>query len=104
MRMMTIRNCLHALGQEVDIMCEFGTGEISWTDLEKFSGQAIDAVNYLDEVAVDFHRTMLKQFDFFVDMQASDAWAHMGPDERRRAQEVMGEMRDVYDFFFYGEK
>jgi hypothetical protein len=47
---------------------------------------------------------MVKQFDFFVDMQASDAWAHMNPAERRKAQEVMGEMRDVYDFFFYGEK
>lgn len=104
MRMMTIRNVLQALGEEVDTMVEYGTGSVSWTDLEKFSGQAIDAVNFLDEVVTDFNATMMKQFDFFVDMQASDAWAHMTPAERRKAQEVMGEMRDVYDFFFHGEK
>lgn len=104
MRMMTIRNVLHALGQEVDTMVECGTGEVSWTDLAKFSGQAIDSVNFLDEVVPDFNKTMMEHFDFFVDLQASDAWVHMAPEERRRAQEVMGEMRDVYDFFFYGEK
>jgi len=104
MRMMTIRNVLQALGQEVDTMVEFGTGEVSWTDLEKFSGQAIDSVNFLDEVVLDFNKTMMEHFDFFVDLQASDAWAHMAPEERRRAIDLVDDMRDVYDFFFYGEK
>jgi len=104
MRIMTIRNVLQALGQEVGTMVEYGTGEVSWTDLEKFSGQAIDAVNFLDDVVADFNATMKKHFEFFVDMKASDAWVHMSPAERRRAQEVMSEMRYMYDFFFHGEK
>ena len=104
MRMMTIRNVLHALGQEVDTMVEYGTGEVSWTDLEKFSGRAIDAVNCLDGAAMAFNKTMMSHFDFFVDLQSSDAWAHMAPEERRRAMDLVSDMREVYDFFFYAEE
>jgi hypothetical protein len=100
--MMTIRNVLHALGQEVDTMVECGTGEVSWTDLEKFSGQAIDSVNFLDEVVLDFNKTMMEHFNFFVDLQASDAWVHMAPEERRRAMDLVNDMNQMYDFFFCG--
>jgi hypothetical protein len=104
MRMMTIRNVLHALGQEVDTMVEYGTGEVSWTDLEKFSGQAIDAVNYLDEAVGDLAVAFASYKDFFRDLQASEAWLHFSPDQRRRAIEVMGDMDDMYHFFLRGEK
>ena len=104
MRMTAIRDVLHTLGQEVDTMVEFGTGQVSWTDLEKFSGQAIDAVNVLDGASIVFIKTMVAYFDFFVDLQASDAWTHMAPEERRRAMDLVGDMRELYDFFFYEGK
>ena len=104
MRMMTIRNVLEFLGGEVAELVESGTGEVSWTDLENFSGQAIDAVNFLDEAMDDLATSFKSHYEFFRDLQASDAWAHMTPNQRRKAQDVMGNMSDMYHFFLDGEK
>ena len=104
MRMMTIRNVLEFLGQEGTILVEDGTGEVSWTDLEKFSGQAIDAVNFLDEAMDDLATSFKNHSEFFRDLQASDAWVHMTPNQRRVAQDVMGTMSDMYYFFLDGDK
>lgn len=104
MRMMTIRNVLEFLGVEVTTLVEDGTGEVSWTDLENFSGQAIDAVNFLDEAMDDLATAFKNHCEFFRDLQASDAWAHMTPNQRRVAQDVMGSMTDMYYFFLDGEK
>jgi hypothetical protein len=99
MNIFKIKDTLEDLGQEVSNLIEFGSGSVNWRALEKFSGEAIDAGNFLDSMVGGLGKHFQAHFDFFINLQASDAWTHMTPAQRRHAHSIMERISTFTQFF-----
>ena len=90
-----ISDALEDLADHASTILNQGMAEVDWTALDNHAGEAVDAVNFLDQWAPHAQEAVSSLTEALIKFQDKEAWYRMHPAARALIRSALNQLNSI---------
>ncbi len=90
-----ISDALENLADDASTILNEGMAEVNWTALDEHAGEAVDAVNFLDQWAAHAQQSVSSLTNALQDLQDNEAWYRMHSSHRALIRSALIDLNSI---------
>ena len=90
-----ISDALEDLADDASTILNEGMAEVNWTAMDDHAGEAVDAVNFLDQWAAHAQQSVSSLTEALIKFQDREAWYRMHPADRALIRSALIDLNSI---------